>query len=79
MRKVESTITSWTNPFERYEYLINIASGTFAPESLASDLKGALKTGDDCAKEFIKNRIVTGSDELFDPSTNKQILRHSVF
>ena len=34
--------------------------------------------GDDCAKEFIKNRIVTGSDEFFDPSP-KTILRHSVF
>ena len=67
VRKVESTIRSWTNPFERNTYLINIAAGTFAPDSLASDLLRAHKTGDDCAKEFIKNRIVTGSDEFFDP------------
>ena len=38
VREVESTIRSWTNPFERNEDLINIASGTVAQDSLVSDL-----------------------------------------
>ena len=52
VRKVESTVRSWTNPFERNKYLINISSGTFVPDSLASDLLGAHETGDDCAKRI---------------------------
>ena len=78
VRKVESTIRSWTNPFERNEDLINIASGTVAPDSLASDLLGAHKIGDDCAKEFIKNRIVTGSTEFFDPLPKNNLKTFSI-
>ena len=72
VRKVKSTTKSWKKSFERNEYLINIASSTLAPDSLASDLLRAYKIGDDCAKEFIKNRIVTGSAEFFDPLPKKQ-------
>ena len=77
-RKVESTIRSWTNPFERNQDLINIASGTVAPDSLASDLLGAHKIGYDCAKEFIKNRIVTGSIEFFDPLPKNNLKTFSI-
>ena len=37
VRKVESTIRSWTNPFESNEDFINIAPGAVAPDSHASD------------------------------------------
>ena len=51
---------------------------TIAPDSLAGDLLGAHKTGDDCAKEFIKNRIVTGRIEFFDPLPKNNLKTFSI-
>ena len=38
VKKVKNTIRSWKNPFDKNEDLINISSGTVAPDSLANDL-----------------------------------------
>ena len=72
VRKVENTIRSWINPFDKNEDLIKISSGTVAPDSLANDLLGARKIGEDCTEDFIKNRIVESSVEFFDPLPKKQ-------
>ena len=78
MRKVESPIRSWTNPFERNEDLINSASGIVAPNSLASDLLGPQKLETVVPKS--SSRIGLSQAALnFSTYYKKTILRHSVF
>ena len=78
VRKVENTIRRWINSFDKNEDLINISSGTVAADSLANDLLGARKIGEDCAEDFIKNRIVKHSVEFFDPLPKNNLKTFSI-
>ncbi|XP_046556095.1 uncharacterized protein LOC124265368 isoform X1 [Haliotis rubra] len=71
VQDVMTTVTCFANPFniEEEKELVNICSGKVAPETVTSDLSTAYTRGEECFKDFVSQRLVEGTKDVFDKLT----------
>ena len=65
MRKPQSILKSWGNPFNSGDDLCCLSSGKTATETVASDIKKVEINGEKAAVEFMKDRILLNEVDFF--------------
>ena len=65
VRKTQSILKSWGNPFSSSDDLCCLSSGITATETVASDIKNAEINGEKAAVEFMKKRILSNEVDFF--------------
>ena len=67
IQKAYEVISSWGNPFELQETLINLASGREAPKDVENDLLNAKSIGETALETFLTERIYSNTKPFYDP------------
>ena len=67
VKKVISTISSWRNPFEPSDELVNLSSGYVASQSVMQDLLTSKEKGRTAAVSFIEERLLSCNNGFFEP------------
>ena len=65
MRRIETCITNWINPFQADDKLYHLASGINATSDISADLSGAHAKGEEAVKEFVCERLDTDGQKDF--------------
>lgn len=69
VRKVQSTVNTWINPFAQSESdeICHLASGVTASHHLEQDLLAAHDRGEDALMAYIQKRLISNEVGLYDP------------
>ena len=68
MTRTSSTLDSILNPFGTHHVgIVCLSSGTVAVEEIKSDLLAAQDKGEKAVKEFMDQRLLSGSVDIFAP------------
>ncbi|CAC5401974.1 unnamed protein product [Mytilus coruscus] len=76
-KQQEKTLQSWTNPFETSEQLSGLSSGTVASSELLCDLLNAYEKGKLASENFITERLIQKSTDIFKPIKRQSLLTFS--
>ncbi|CAC5360780.1 unnamed protein product [Mytilus coruscus] len=75
--KLVQTLQSWTNPFETSEQLSGLSSGTVVSSELLCDLLNAYEKGKLASENFITERLIQKSTDIFKPIKRQSLLTFS--
>lgn len=67
VERVREVIINWQNPFETTEELTSISTGKLASDTTKLDLVTAKARGSDAFASFVEARVISGSQDFFDP------------